>query len=186
MKIIGGKWRGFLLKHPAPPLSPPTQERVKKSIFDILGSALKEGRVLDLFSGSGSLGIEALSRGANEVTFVEWNPSCMKLLKENLRKLPGVHPVNCLEENVFKAIGRLFRQKRNFDIIFMDPPYLKEVTIKCLRTLSKYDILTPNTILVVRHARKERLPEECGRLSRWREVRYGETLVSFYRGKENP
>lgn len=180
MKIIGGIWKGTVLKHPAPTLSRPTQERVKKSLFDILKPWIKESSVLDLFAGSGSLGIEALSREAKEVTFVEWNPLCMRLLKENLLKLRGKKEVVCLEENAFKAIGKLSRQKESFDIIFMDPPYNKEVTTKCLRTISKCDILSPTAILVVRHAKGEALPQEAGILRVFRKERYGDTELSFY------
>ncbi len=173
-------WKGTVLKHPAPLLSRPTQERVKKSLFDILKPWIKETSVLDLFAGSGSLGIEALSREAKKVTFVEWNPLCMKLLKENLLKLCGKKEVVCLEDNAFKAIGKLARQRETFDIIFMDPPYNKEVTIKCLRTIGKYDILNPTAILVVRHAKGEPLPPEAGPLRFWRKERYGDTELSFY------
>ena len=181
MKIIAGMWKGIFLKHPPPELSRPTQERVKKSLFDILGPRIQEGEVLDLFAGSGSLGIEALSRGAKEVIFVEWNSLCMKLLKENLEKLRARKKAVCFEENVLKAIGKLAREKRTFDLIFMDPPYNKEVTIKCLRSIGKYDILNPNAILVIRHSRKESLPPEADDLNLWRQEHYGQTLLSFYR-----
>ena len=180
MKIIAGVWKGILLRPPPPNLSRPTQERVKKSIFDILGFRVKEGRVLDLFAGSGSLGIEALSRGAREVTFVEWNPLCMKLLKENLLKLPGKRELFFIEENALKAVGKLGRQKKCFDIVFMDPPYTKGVTTKCLRTVTKCGILNPTAILVVRHSRKEELPSESGNFILLRHERYGETAASFY------
>ncbi|MBI4436797.1 MAG: 16S rRNA (guanine(966)-N(2))-methyltransferase RsmD [Candidatus Omnitrophica bacterium] len=185
MKILGGVWKGLSLKHPHPTLSRPTQERVKKSLFDMLGAHLEESRVLDLFSGSGTLGLEALSRGAQEVTCVEWDPLCMRLLKENLKKLRGASPVICLQENALKVLGKLYRQKKNFDIIFMDPPYLKGVTTKCLRQVDKYDILTPDAILVIRHSKKENLPVAVGALSLFRQKRYGETTLSFYQRKHD-
>jgi len=182
MKIIAGKWRGFSLKHPERHLSRPTQERVKKSLFDILGPTLKGSVVLDLFSGSGSLGIEALSREAKAVTFVEKNPICMKLLKENLSKLPNVGEVHLLSEDAFKAVLKLSKKGESFDIIFMDPPYTEEVTTKYLRGLGDCDILSPNAVLVARHAAKECLPPQTGHLRRWREEQYGpRTQLSFYR-----
>jgi len=183
MRIIGGIWKGISLKHPDPPLSRPTQERVKKSLFDILAGRFKESRVLDLFSGSGTLGLEALSRGAQSVTFVEWNPFCMKLLKENLKKLGGIPGITCLEENALKVLGKLSKQKKSFDIIFVDPPYSKGVTTKCLHVVGKYDILTPDAILVIRHSKKESLPDEVGPLALFRQERYGETSISFYQMK---
>ena len=183
MKILAGVWKGISLKHPDPPLSRPTQERVKKSLFDILAGRLQESRVLDLFSGSGTLGLEALSRGAQSVTFVEWNPLCMKLLKGNLKKLGGISRVTCLEENALKVLGKLSNQKKSFDIVFMDPPYLKGVTTKSLRVIGKYDILTPDAILVIRHSKKESLPHSAGPLALFRQERYGDTSISFYQVK---
>lgn len=181
MKIIGGIWKGTLLKHPPSRLSRPTQERVKKSIFDILAPFIRQSHVLDLFAGSGSLGLEALSRGAGEVIFVEWNPLCVKCFKENLAKLRGPKGAFWLEEDVFQAIRKLFSQKKSFDVIFMDPPYTQRVTTKCLRTIGRYDILTRSAILVIRHSRKEDLPPQEGELFLWRKEPYGETDVSFYR-----
>lgn len=181
MKIIGGIWKGISLKSPDASLTRPTQERVKKSLFDILTPRVRESRVLDLFAGSGSLGIEALSRGAKEVTFVEWNPLCMKLLKENLLKLRGEKRVTCYEENALKMIGKLAKEKSTFDIVFMDPPYNKELTTKCLRLAGKYAILSLTAVLVVRHAKEEEVFPEIGTLMLWRQEHYGDTALSFYR-----
>ncbi len=180
MKIIGGTWKGISLQCPPEALSRPTQERVKKSLFDILGERVKGSGVLDLFAGSGSLGIEALSRGAEESLFVEWNPVCIGLLKENLKRVRAEKD-SCLEGNALKVIGKLFRDKRRFDIIFVDPPYSEGVTTKCLHSLGKYDILSPAAILVIRHGKEDSLPFKDGILERNRQERYGQTVLSFYR-----
>ncbi len=182
-KVIAGRWRGMTLKVPDPACSRPTQQRVKKSMFDILGPSVQGGRVLDLFAGSGSLGIEALSRGAKEASFVEWDAKCLNCLKENLLKLKGERRTVCLNENALKVLSELSKKKERFDLIFMDPPYFKEVTTKCLRRIGECDILTRNAILVVRHPRKESLPPQIGCLSIWRQKRYGETSLSFYQMK---
>ena len=79
-----------------------------------------------------------------------------------------------------KAIGRLARGKKSFDVVFMDPPYNKEVTTKCLRSIGKYDILNPNAILVIRHSKEESLPPQTDDLILWREEQYGQTLLSLY------
>lgn len=180
MKIIAGNWKGIRLDVPPKEIARPTQQRVKKSLFDILGEFIQEREVLDLFCGSGSLGIEALSRGAHSVTFVEWNPSCVKLLKENLKRLPGRKEVFCLKENALKAIRKFFREKKRFDLVFLDPPYNKEVMTKCLREIGKCDILTPHAILVIRHPKGALLPFQSGLLRLKRQKRYGETALSFY------
>ena len=179
VKVISGTLKGSTLKLPKSGLRP-TQERVKKSFFDILGDRVKEAFVLDLFAGTGNLGIEALSRGASRATFVEWETTSVRFLRENLNRLRLSGRTDVLQENCFKAIHRLFRQGAKFDLGFVDPPYNIEVTTKFLRSLGRCDILNPSAILVVRHPKQQCLLEEEGLLHLLRQERYGVTMVSFY------
>ena len=179
VKVISGSLKGSVLKLPKSGLRP-TQERVKKSLFDILGERVLGASVLDLFAGTGNLGIEALSRGASRATFVEWETASVRMLRENLERLGLSRKAQVLQENCFKAIRRLLRHGVKFDIAFMDPPYNIEVTTKFLRSLSRCDILTPIAILVVRHSSKQ---APLGEKEPWRLLRqevYGATAVSFY------
>ena len=180
VKVISGTLKGSTLKLPKSGVRA-TQERVKKSFFDILGDRVKDAVVLDLFAGTGNLGIEALSRGALRATFVEWETASVRFLRENLSRLGLSGRADVLQENCFKAIRRLSRQGAKFDIIFVDPPYNIEVTTKFLRSLNSCDILNPSALVVVRHPRQQPLLEEEGSLRLIRQERYGDTLVSFYK-----
>ena len=179
VKVISGVLKGSVLKLPRSGLRP-TQERVKKSLFDILGERVLGANVLDLFAGTGNLGIEALSRGATHATFVEWETASIRFLRENLERLGLLRKAQLLQENCFKAIRRLFRQGAKFDLIFVDPPYNVEVTTKFLRSLDRCDILNPSAILVVRHSMKQPLPEAGEALGLVRQERYGATAISFF------
>ena len=179
VKVISGTLKGSTLKLPKSGLRP-TQERVKKSLFDILGERVIGAVVLDLFAGTGNLGIEALSRGASRVTFVEWETASVRFLRENLTRLGLLRKTDVLPENCFKAIRRLVRQRAKFDLVFVDPPYDIEVMTKFLRSLSRCDILNHSAILVVRHPKQKTfLPGEES-LGLVRQERYGATAVSFF------
>ena len=179
VKVISGTLKGSVLKLPKAGLRP-TQERVKKSLFDILGDRVPEACVLDLFAGTGNLGIEALSRGAVRATFVEWETASVRFLWENLSRLGLLDRGEVLRENSFKAIRRLSHQGAKFDLVFVDPPYNIEVTTKFLRSLGRCDILNPSALVVVRHPRKQPLSGEEGALNLIRQECYGLTAVSFY------
>jgi len=157
----------------------PTQGLVRKALFDILGDI--EGlSFLELFAGSGAVGFEALSQGAKQVVFVENNSDCIKALKNNFTYLlPTIYYL--LPLDVFMAIKKLSKDKKQFDIIFLDPPYHKEMSKKILQMLGAYDILAPNGFVVVQHFKKEQLPKESGKLTLIKESRYGDTLLSFYK-----
>ena len=178
VKVISGTLKGSVLKLPKAGLRP-TQERVKKSCFDILGRRVLGANVLDCFAGGGNLGIEALSRGANRATFIEWESAPVLCLKKNLERLRLAGRGEVLQENCFKAIRRLLRHGAKFDLVFVDPPYNIEVTTKFLRSLSRCDILTPSALVVVRHPKQEVLPAEEG-LRLIRQEQYGRTAVSFF------
>jgi len=208
VKVISGTLKGSVLKLPKAGLRP-TQERVKKSIFDILGERVEGSEVLDLFAGAGNLGIEALSRGAAHATFVEWESALVRYLRQNLERLRLSGKATLLAENAFKAIRRLDRKGAKFDLVFVDPPYNIEVMTKFLRSLSRCDILKHSAILVVRHPTTCLRPKGAGpygpslRLQdRWwghptkqrdlpegeslglvRQERYGATMVSFFQMK---
>ncbi len=157
----------------------PTQDKVRKALFDILGD-IEGSSFLELFAGSGAVGIEALSRGAKQVVFVENSSDCLKALKNNFTYLlPATYYL--LPADAAKAIDKLGEERAKFDIIFLDPPYYREMSKKILQMLGAYDILAPNGFVVVQHFKKESLPKESGKLIIIKESRYGDTLLSFYR-----
>ncbi|MEI6632150.1 MAG: 16S rRNA (guanine(966)-N(2))-methyltransferase RsmD [bacterium] len=177
MRIISGKYKGRIIKMPQG--IRPTQDKVRKALFDILGD-IQGLSFLELFSGSGAVGLDALSRGARQVVFVENNPDCFKTLKNNFTYLlPTTYYL--LPLDAAKAIDKLSKDREKFDIIFLDPPYHKDMSKKILQMLGAYDILPPNGFVVVQHFKKEQLPKESGKLSLIKESRYGDTYLSFYK-----
>ena len=202
MRITSGKYKGRIVKMPKG--IRPTQGLVRKALFDILGDI--EGlSFLDLFAGSGVVGLEALSHGAKQVAFVENNSDCLKALRNNFTYLlPTTYYL--LPLDVFIAIKKLSKDKRQFDIIFLDPPYYPEssyskqrllgipkryrssrcirdkgMSKKTLQTLSLYDILSPNGFIIVQHFKKDNLPDSLGDLRLFRQSVYGDTVLSFYK-----
>jgi len=172
----------------------PTQNKVRKAIFDILGDM--EGlRFLELFAGSGAVGIEALSRGAKEAVFVESDSVCVRTLKDNLSSL-GVINYELRAQNAERAIEMLTKAHSRFDIIFMDPPYYKDSTLrhlsgskaasveslskKALQMLISCDILAPDGLIAVQHFKKDNLPYSAGDLVLLKQAVYGDTVLSFY------
>lgn len=157
----------------------PTQNKVRKALFDILGNI--EGlSFLDLFAGSGAIGLEALSRGVADLTLVEHNRDCLLAIKKNVESLK-LKACNLYPKEATLAIKFLHKDKRKFDIIFLDPPYYQDLAKKILQTISCYDILAPNGLIVVQHFKKDSLPESMGVLTLFRKARYGDTILSFYK-----
>jgi len=177
MRINTGKYKGRLIKMPAG--IRPTQDKVRKALFDILGDI--EGLTfLELFAGSASVGLEALSRGVSELLVIESDPGCRSVIKENMTALQ-VKNCDLYPMEADRAIEKLGKAKKAFDIIFLDPPYYKEMAKKTLQTLGACDILAPNGLVVVQHFKRDKLPSESGQLKLIKEAKYGSTLLSFYR-----
>lgn len=157
----------------------PTQNKVRKALFDILGDI--EGlSFLEIFAGSGAVGFEAVSRGVVDLTLVEYNRNCLMAIRKNIESLK---PKACdlYPKEAGDAIEAFHKNKRKFNIIFLDPPYHKDMSKKILQMLGAYDILAPNGFVVVQHFKKEQLSKESGKLILIKESRYGDTLLSFYK-----
>ncbi len=153
MRVIGGKFKGVPLKVYSN--IRPTSFRIKKGIFDLIREAIDGCVVLDLFSGSGALGIEALSWGAREVVFVDIHKGCIRTIRYNISRLNLLSFSRLLLKDSFKAIKDFRTKGIKFDIIFVDPPYYKDMAKKALQTLDEYDILAPSGYIVVLSYRHE-------------------------------
>ena len=178
MRIISGDLKGRRLKSVGKLKIRPPLDKVKQAIFDILKNDIVDKEVLDLFAGSGSLGIEAVSRGAKKVIFVESSFKNQKLLKENINMLNLEDKVEVILANVSKFLDILYEKKEQFDLIFVDPPFLKNWAQKILDKIEKYQILKPEGIVVLHHHKKE-IPQ-TGTLSLIKQRKFGDNLVSFY------
>lgn len=159
----------------------PTADRVKESVFNIINDLLFEATVLDLFSGTGNLGIEALSRGATKAIFVDKSRECVDIINQNLvhTKLEGKATVILSDAmNFLQGRGR---EKSFYDVIFLDPPYLKNHIESILESIAKNEVLNKEGIVVVESDIKDNLPENILELSLYRSQKYGDTIVSFYK-----
>ncbi|MBU0547750.1 MAG: 16S rRNA (guanine(966)-N(2))-methyltransferase RsmD [Candidatus Omnitrophica bacterium] len=179
MRITTGKYRNRKLFMPRG--IRPTQDKVRKAAFDILGDV--EGlSFLELYAGSGAVGFEALSRGIRELTMVECNHNSVLAIKKNISLLRAPN-CNLYYLDAEKAIKLLAQDKKSFDIIFLDPPYHEGMAKKILHTLEGYDILTPNGLIIVQHLKTELLPEPSLNFSLIKEAKYGDTWLSIFRKK---
>jgi 16S rRNA (guanine(966)-N(2))-methyltransferase RsmD len=178
MRIISGRFKGRYIKTKKG--LRPTETKLRKALFDILKDKISGSFFLELFCGTGSIGIEAISRNAKEVVFVDKDSDCIKILKDNLSFItPNTYSI--FKSDVFEAINNFSKNKKKFDIIFLDPPYYKGLAKKSLNKLAKYDILSPNGIIVVQHYKKDSIPEKINKLAIFRQEKYSDTLLSFYK-----
>lgn len=179
MRIISGTSKGRKLLTPKSLSLRPTSDRVKESIFNILKRELKGKRVLDLFAGTGNLGMEALSRGAKKTIFVERGRQALRLIQKNLIQLGLQESSEILPKEVQRAIGILHQRGESFDLIFMDPPYGKGLIQTTLTKLNSHPIVHKDSILVIEHTRREPLPDPLTGWNLLRQQRVGDTLLSF-------
>lgn len=181
MRIISGKYKGQLLNHFSADHIRPTTDRVKESLFNIIQSELPGSMVLDLFSGTGNLGIEALSRGAASVTFVESHPKSLEIIKKNLEKLKVTEPHQIHNKDVLRFLS--LPHENPFDIIFADPPFTKQMAHGVLETISQSAVFGPQTLLAIESAKKERLEDDYGTVHRVDQRIFGDKILSFFRAK---
>lgn len=179
MRIISGEFRSRRLTFPRTKKTRPMTDRARESIFNILGKSVAEATVLDLFAGSGSLGLEALSRGASHATFVEKGPWARKSIRENLRQLGLEKRGRVLSMDIFQALRWLQKRGEKFSVIFLDPPYNKGVVRRALNWLEVSDIVSPFSQIVVHHSRQEKLPDSLEGLNVVRERHIGQACLSF-------
>ncbi len=185
LRVTGGGLKGRKLAAPRDDAVRPTSSRVRESLFSILGGA-SDADVLDLFAGAGTLGIEAASRGARRVVFVEENPAHVKLLRRNVALLEGVAESDILRMDARRAPARLNRRGERFDLVFLDPPYRRGLALQTLEALGEGEVLGDEGVVVVESATGDPLPADVGPLRRDDERRYGSTTLSFYRGAPAP
>ncbi len=180
MRVIAGKAKGRTLKIPKTDKVRPTQDKVKEALFNILYD-VEGSRFLDLYAGAGTVGIEALSRGAAEVVFIELKP---KLIHENLA-ISGLSGGKVYGTKVATALKVIHKHGEKFDHIYIDPPYDTEEVLITLNNISSFDILAPQGLVIAEHRIQKVLPAAVGRLQRVDERTYGQTVLSFYKLHES-
>lgn len=181
MRIIGGEYKSRLISMPKGVDSRPTQDKVREAVFNLL-SGVSGKKVLELFAGSGAFGIEAISRGARHVTFVDNNFRCTEAIKGNLQSLDIMDSkYDIIRTNALSVFPRLENDEEKFDLVFMDPPYHKGMAKKCLINLDSYDILSPIGMAVIEHFKKDDLDADLKTLIPEKERRYGDTIITILR-----
>lgn len=175
MRIVGGSHGGRVLRAPAGAATRPTSEKVREAVFQILGD-VEGARVLDLFAGSGALGLEALSRGAAHATFVDAGKPALGVVRDNLRALGLEDRATVIGGDAIALARRLAGPWR---LVFVDPPYASDLATRAVLALPAAQ-LAPDAVIVIEHDRRHAPPEALGSLLRTDQRRYGDTYISFY------
>ena len=178
MRVISGKYRGTPLKTPAGMQTRPTADRVKEALFSIIQFDIPGARVLDLFGGSGQLGIEALSRGAKHAVFVDAGEEACKLIRENLRKVHAESEAQVVRSDYLAYLNSC---RETFDFIFLDPPYAEVFLENALKKITEIDILQSGGIIVAERPVGKDLPWDFSGFTRSKDYKYGNTLLTLYR-----
>lgn len=177
MRIVGGRLRHRLLKFPPDPATRPTKDRIREALFSALGAEVVDRTVLDLFAGSGALGLEAMSRGAKEVTFVDKNREAIRVIQENLTTLKVEGTVLHTDDQT--ALQAFISEGKTFNLVFLDPPYARQVCEDLIRQLIETNILTSNGIIVVETNYELEIDE--AQFSKIRSYKYGITYIHICR-----
>ena len=191
MRVIAGTYRSRILKSLKGLALRPTSDRLRETLFNVLAPNIAGSRFVDLFAGTGAIGIEALSRGAAEVVFIENHAPAATLIRRNLESLGVSTGATVLAVDALRGLALLAARKKvaepGFDCIFLDPPYAAaEDYARVLEYLGSADLLAPGAIVVAEHHRKFDLREEAGALRRFRVLRQGDAALSFYRRSGAP
>lgn len=178
MRVVAGAAKGIQLKTPEGMLTRPTADRVKEAMFSIIQFDLPGAKVLDLFGGTGQLGIEALSRGAQSATFVDAREDACRLIKENLKKAKMENSGRVVRSDYRDYLNRC---QEKYDIIILDPPYIEDFIENSLNLISEIDILQTNGIIVTERPLDKEIPSAFAGFLRSKDYKYGKTLVAIYR-----
>jgi 16S rRNA (guanine(966)-N(2))-methyltransferase RsmD len=180
LRVISGTLKGRKLASFRGRHIRPTADRVREALFNILQLAWEERQAVDLFAGTGGLGIEALSRGASRVVFIEQHPRALEVLEKNVRALDLSGSCEILRMSVEEGMRVLQRRQQTFDVAFLDPPYGSGLAPSALRLLARSAIMRAGGVIVAEHHVREEILSSYGPLALSDRRRYGETVISFF------
>lgn len=184
VRIIAGKARGRKLIPPATMETRPTLDRVKESMFSIIQNYIPDAVVVDVFAGTGSLGLEAASRGAKEVYLVDRSKDAFSLLKQNIENLKFEDTCHALNKDSYEALRYLSDKNKVFDIIFIDPPYCKEMIPEAIKIIYDKKMLSKDGIIVTKIDSIEEIYEGYEEISLIKSRKYGNTTICLYKYEE--
>jgi 16S rRNA (guanine(966)-N(2))-methyltransferase RsmD len=182
MRIIGGKYKRRKLIASDDLSIRPAMDRVREFIFNVLQTDIPKAKILDIFAGSGSLGLESLSRGAEFAAFVDMNPKAIKAIEKNIENIKLEEAYQIFRQDAFKFVEH---SPYKFDIIFCDPPYKMENFVGIIEEIVNNDLLNEDGVLLIEHYSKIQLPESFGNVFRFRDKKFGKTIISLYRKECN-
>ncbi|HXG68374.1 MAG TPA: 16S rRNA (guanine(966)-N(2))-methyltransferase RsmD [Blastocatellia bacterium] len=185
MRVISGIYKGRKLRTLAGQAVRPTSDRLRETLFNILAPVIPGSRFLDLCAGSGAVGIEALSRGASRVTFVDQSRRACSVIQSNLASLGVEDEAVIINRDALSALKRFAAESAQFDIIFFDPPYASEMYAQVMPLLATGGVLADSGIVIAEHRAKTPLAAEYGNLKAYRQVKQGESSLTFFRISEN-
>jgi len=180
LRVVAGSFRGRKLETIDDRTVRPTSDKVKESLFNIIAEYILDSQFLDLFAGSGAIGIEALSRGSTNVFFVDISNDSLKILKKNLSTLHIEDKIEMYNADYKTAIEKFKFKNIKFNIIYIDPPYFKAIAQDALALVEEASILSQNGIIAVEHDEKDSMPQNQGKLFLLKQKKYGGTKLSFY------
>ena len=181
MRIISGHWKGRKLRTLKGNQTRPTADKVKGAIFNILGDKVLNARILDLFAGTGSLSLEALSRGAAEAVLVEKSRNACEIIRDNLQMLGIQDQVRLCQMDAFQFLNQ---QVELYDLIFVDPPYRQGLADKVLSFVKNSIILSPKGVLIIETSAEEQIDDDLGLLEIRMQKKYGDTMIWFLQHKD--
>lgn len=181
IRIIAGKNRGLRLRTKEGLTTRPTLDRIRENLFNIIREQVPGSRVLDLFAGSGAIGLEALSRGAESAVFIEKDRQAYRILADNVAKAGQESRSRCINQSYDAWLGS---GREQFDLIYADPPYSLDAWEDCLERIGRLGCLAEEGLLILESPRDKALPAEAGPFVLVREQRYGNTKIWFYKNKQ--
>jgi 16S rRNA (guanine966-N2)-methyltransferase len=181
MRVISGKCKGRRLQAVPGTSTRPTTDKVKEAIFNMIGPYFSGGIGLDLFGGSGSLGIEALSRGLDRVIFVDHDVKAVQTIKKNVAACQLLEQAEIYRNDAERALRAIVKRGLRFHLIFLDPPYKEQKLQSILSFIDEHELLEKDGAVVAEHSAEMNLAEQVGRLAKWKHEVYGITAVSIYR-----
>jgi 16S rRNA (guanine966-N2)-methyltransferase len=181
MRVIAGKYRSRVLKGPGVLKIRPTSDRLRETLFNVLGPAIEGSLFIDAFAGTGAMGIEAISRGASETIFLESYGKAVQLIQRNLESLE-IQSAEVIHADVIAGLEKIASRRVVADFIFVDPPYEKTLEYpRVLDFLDRSDLIAARGVVVVEHYSKTSLPQRFDRLERTRVLEQGDASLSFFR-----
>ncbi len=181
MRVIAGKYRSRRLKGAGKLLLRPTSDRLRETLFNVLGPSVADSLFVDLYAGTGAVGIEAISRGARLAIFIEEHAKSIRLVQENLEALE-IRGAEVIADDAVRGLEKLVARRLVADFIFLDPPYRDPVEhVRALEFLDESHLIAPYGLVIVEHHWRVELPERFERLERTRLLEQGDAALSFYR-----